>query len=319
LDAKSRVATLAIGTNILLTVIKIAVGLMIGSVSVLAEAVHSAVDLLAALMALFAVRTSARPPDDGHPYGHGKVENVTGTIEALLIFGAAALIVYEAVNRLLHGNELPSVDAGLAVIGLSVVVNFFVSRQLMHVAKKTDSVALAADGAHLTTDVLTSLGVFVGLLAVRLTGLTVLDPLVAMGVAVLILKAAWEVTRHSSADLLDHSLPAEEQARIKQILANHNGGEGNGLLVGYHSLRSRKAGPNRFVDLDLVVHRGTSVAEAHELCDDIEAHLASELGSCTVNVHVEPCDSFCDVCDADGNRRQAEQETNTPCPPGNMP
>ena len=172
-----------------------AVGLMIGSVSVLAEAVHSGVDMVAALMALFAVRTSAVPPDADHPYGHGKVEDVTGTIEAVLIFGAAGLIIYESVNRLMNGVELPTVDAGLAVIGLSVVVNFFVSHRLLAVAKQTESVALEADAYHLTSDVFTSFGVFIGLALVRITGLTVLDPIIALVVAVLILKAAWEVTQ----------------------------------------------------------------------------------------------------------------------------
>ena len=292
MDSKTRVATLAVLTNTFLTVVKLVVGLMIGSVSVLAEAVHSGVDLVAAVMALFAVRTSAVPPDDGHPYGHGKVENVTGTIEALLIFGAAGLIIYESINRLLHGVELPTVDAGLAVIGFSVVVNFFVSRRLLAVAKKTESVALEADAYHLTSDVLTSLGVFAGLLLVRLTGLTLLDPLVALGVAVLILKAAWEVTQRSFVDLLDRRLPDDEQASIRAVLDSHHA-----QLLSYHKLRSRKAGSDRHVDLHLVVHRDLSVAQAHELCDTIEDQLEKRLGSVTVNLHVEPCEGECDVCE----------------------
>ncbi len=284
---------MAIFTNIVLTVVKLAVGLMIGSVSVLAEAVHSGVDLIAAAMALFAVRTSAKPADSDHPYGHGKVENVTGTIEAMLIFGAAALIIYESANRLLYGVELPSVDAGIAVVGLSVIVNFFVSRRLLAVAKKTESVALEADAYHLTSDVLTSLGVAIGLVLVRVTGIKVLDPLIALAVAVLILKAAWEVTQRSFVDLLDRSLPAGEQSTIKEVLARHDA-----RLVGYHNLRSRKAGSDRHVDLHLVVHRELSVSQAHDLCDDIEGSLKDRLGSLTCNVHVEPCpEGDCAVCD----------------------
>ncbi|MHB1005331.1 MAG: cation diffusion facilitator family transporter [Chloroflexota bacterium] len=295
MDEKSKVAALAVFTNIVLTVIKLVVGLMIGSVSVLAEAVHSAVDLLAAVMALFAVRTSARPPDASHPYGHGKVENFTGTIEAVLIFGAAGLIVYEAIEKLFNHTEIASLDAGLAVIGISVVVNFFVSRQLVHVAHETDSVALEADGAHLTTDVVTSLGVFFGLLAVRVTGLTILDPIVALAVAVLICKAAWDVTKHSSLDLFDRSLPEPEQANIKTILDDRT--TSDEIMVGYHDLRSRKAGSDKHVDMHVVVHRTASVAEAHELCDDIEQQLSHEAGVRTVVLHVEPCDSDCAVCD----------------------
>lgn len=304
MDAKQRVAALAIFTNVVLTGIKLVVGLMIGSVSVLAEALHSGVDLLAAVMAFFAVRTSARPPDESHPYGHGKVENVTGTIEALLIFVAAGWIVWEAIQKLLYGVELPSVDAGLVVVGLSVVVNFFVSRELMRVAKRTDSVALEADAAHLTTDVVTSLGVFAGLLGVRFTGLTIIDPIVALLVALLIVKAAWDVTKHSSLDLFDRSLPEEEQASIKSILERHS--NHNGLLVGYHDVRSRKSGSDRHVDLHLVVHRSASVADAHDLCDHIEEHLENEAGMRTVSLHVEPCDPICEVCDVASPLESAE-------------
>ncbi|MDA8219373.1 MAG: cation diffusion facilitator family transporter [Dehalococcoidales bacterium] len=301
MDAKSRVAGLAVTTNILLVILKVAVGLSIGSVSVLAEAVHSAVDLLAALMALVAVRISARPADDSHPYGHGKVENVTGTVEAVLIFGAAVIIVYESINKLIYGVQLESVDAGLVVIGISVAVNFFVSRQLSKVARRTESVALEADAAHLTTDVVTSAGVFLGLLAVRVTGLAILDPLVALGVAILILKAAWEVTQHAFVDLLDRSLPAGEQQVIRDILDRRNG-----EVIGYHNLRSRKAGPDRHIDLHLMMHRQLSVGEAHEVADEIEGEIKKALGaSSTVNLHVEPCEGECEVCDADGNCRPA--------------
>ncbi|MHB1133342.1 MAG: cation diffusion facilitator family transporter [Chloroflexota bacterium] len=292
MDEKSRVATLAVFTNIFLTAIKLVVGVLIGSVSVLAEALHSAVDLVAAGMALFAVRTSAKPADAGHPYGHGKVENVTGTLEALLIFLAAGVIIWEAVQRLLYGVELPTVDAGLVVIGISVVVNFFVSRRLLKVAKETESVALEADAYHLTSDVLTSAGVFIGLLLVRITGLTILDPIIALVVAVMILKAAWEVTQRSFVDLLDRSLPEEELERVRGVLASH-GAE----LVDFHKLRSRKSGSDRHLDLHLVVHRDLSVGEAHALCDRIEADLAQQLGSVTVNLHVEPCVDNCDICD----------------------
>lgn len=292
---KSSVATLAVVTNTILTITKLVVGLLIGSVSVIAEAVHSGVDLIAAVMALVAVRVSGRPPDEGHPYGHGKIENVTGTIEAVLILGAAALIVVESVEKLLYGAELENVDWGLAVIGLSVVVNFFVSRRLLAVAKKTDSVALEADAYHLTTDVLTSVGVFVGLLLVRITGLSFLDPLVALGVAVLIVKTAWDVTKHAFVDLLDRSLPDEEQAVIRKIIERHIGAE-NSVLVDYHSLRSRKAGPYRHIDVHLEVHRGTSVEDAHAMCDHLEEHIEEALRPINVTMHVEPCQTECVVC-----------------------
>ncbi|MHB0871744.1 MAG: cation diffusion facilitator family transporter [Chloroflexota bacterium] len=291
LSSKQGVATLSVASNTLLVVLKLAVGISIGSVSVMSEAVHSGIDLLAAIMAFFAVRTSARPPDEGHHFGHGKVESLSGAAEAMLIFVAAVLIVNEAVQKLLYGVELQTVDLGIAVMGISAAVNTVVSRQLLRVARATGSAALEADGWHLTTDVLTSLGVALGLVAVRLTGRSELDPLIAIGVALFICKAAYDITSKSIRDLLDSSLPKEEQALILRALDTHKKD-----LVGYHRIRSRKVGSERHVDLHLVVRRDATVQESHDLCDHLEDHLQSALGSCSLGIHVEPCHGECGKC-----------------------
>lgn len=288
LDSKTSVAALSVGSNLTLTVAKLTVGLLIGSVSVVAEAIHSGVDLLASIIAYLAVRTSSRPADDRYPYGRGKFENVSGTVEALLIFLAAGLIAYEAIRKLAHGTTLPQADLGVAMMGVSVIANTLVSRQLFRVARKTDSVALEADAYHLTTDIATSLGVFAGLVAVRLTGLAILDPIAALGVAVLIVKAAWDITRRSFVDLLDQSLPEEERGLIASVLEKHSG-----QLCGYHRIRTRKAGPDRHVDLHLVVEAALPVGTAHALCDQLEQDLHEALGPCSVNIHVEPCRRDC--------------------------
>lgn len=293
LNTKTGVAGLSVASNATLVVLKLAVGLYIGSVSVIAEAIHSQMDLLAALIALFAVRASAIPPDEDHPYGHGKVENVSGTVESLLIFVAAGVIVYEAADKLMHGSQLEAVTLGLAVMGLSVVVNLVVSRRLMKVAKATDSVALEADAYHLTTDVVTSVGVFIGLLLVKLTGWAFLDPLVAIGVALIIAKAAWDITRRSFLDLLDRGLPRQDRTAIELVLGRHGG-----RISNYHRVRSRKSGSDRHIDLHLVVDGKIPVAEAHDLCDQLERELREVLGACTLTIHVEPCDSDCGVCAA---------------------
>lgn len=300
-NTKTGVAALSVASNLTLTLLKLAVGLYIGSVSVVAEAIHSGVDLLAAIIAFFAVRSAGRPPDDKHPFGHGKIENVSGTVEAILIFAAAGLIVYEASQKLLHGTELPQVDLGVMVMALSVVVNIVVSRQLFKVAKRTDSVALEADGYHLSTDVLTSLGVLVGLVVVRLTGLAVLDPVVALAVAGIIVKAAWDITRRSFVDLLDRSLPDSERQLVVQVIQAHKD-----QLVGVHRVRTRKAGSERHVDLHLVVNSQASVAEAHALCDHLESDLREALGSCSTSIHVEPCRQECDSCAATCDVRPSE-------------
>jgi cation diffusion facilitator family transporter len=300
-SSKRDVAALSVGSNTTLTVLKLIVGLLTGSVSVLAEAIHSGVDLIAAIIAFFAVRTSARPPDDKYQYGRGKVENVSGTIEAVLIFFAAAVIIYEAVTKILRGGgEPPRVDIGLVAMGISVIVNIAVSKQLFRVAKRTQSPALEADGYHLSTDVWTSLGVFGGLVVVRITGLAILDPIIAIGVACLIIKAAWDITRRSSADLLDRSLPDPERERVAEILFQHNN-----LFADYHEVRTRKAAGHRYVDLHLVVRAEASVSEAHKICDHLEEDLQEALGPCSLTIHVEPCGEDCTECTVvcDKNRR----------------
>jgi cation diffusion facilitator family transporter len=247
------------------------------------------------------VRTSAQPPDEVHHYGHGKVESLAGLVEALLIFLAAILIVNEALQKLLHGGELAAVDLGIAVMAVSAIGNLVVARVVMRVGKETRSLALEADAWHHMTDVYTSLGVAVGLIAVRLTDLAWLDPVVAIGVALFITKAAWDITRTSLSDLLDASLPQEEQAAIHEVLERHRGD-----MVGYHEVRSRRSGADRYVDLHLVMNRNLTVRESHDLCDHLEEDIKQALGPVSLNIHVEPCTSDCGQCEV---ASQFEAET----------
>lgn len=279
----TRAAALSIASNSTLILLKLAIGLAIGSVSVIAEAIHSAVDLAAAVIAFVSVRFAARPADADHHFGHGKAENISGTVEGLLIFLGAGLVTADAARSLWQGPRLAQPDLGIAVMALSVVVNIFVSRYLYRVAKQADSLALEADAAHLHTDVWTSLGVLGGLVLVRLTGLAMIDPLLAFGVAALIAKAAYSITHRSFVGLLDLKLPTEEQLIIEQILREHRG-----RFLDYHRLRSRKSGPQRHIDLHLVFKPNTSVAQAHRLCDELEAHIQAALPQSSVTIHVEP-------------------------------
>lgn len=283
---KVKAARLSILSNASLVVGKVVVGLSINSVSVLAEAIHSTIDLLAAVIAFFSVREASKPADEDHPFGHGKYENVSGVVEALLIFVAAGWIIYEATRRLFDGGVVTNALPGLIVMGLSAGINWFVSAYLMRTAEATDSVALRADAMHLRTDVYSSLGVFGSLLVISLTGIQTLDPIVAMGVALLILKAAWELTRDSLLPLLDVSLPPAEQKTIRNVLARF---EDRYLEV--HTVRSRKSGAERHVDLNLVLPRAAQLSDAHILCDEIEAAMKEALPNSTILIHVEPCDS----------------------------
>ncbi|MGD9936066.1 MAG: cation diffusion facilitator family transporter [Methanoregulaceae archaeon] len=291
---KQRAARLSVASNSVLVMLKLAVGLWLGSVAILSEAVHSGIDLVAAVVAWFAVRASGRPPDPEHQFGHGKYEDLSGLFEGALILVAAGLIIFEAVEKLLSGGDglaFEAIGAGIAVMGLSSVVNWYVSGHLMRVAKATESIALESDAWHLRTDVFTSLGVLVGLVAIRLTGIVALDAVVAIGVAFLICRAAWDLCRRAGASLIDERLPDEEERRIRTIIAEH--GE---HVAEFHALRTRRSGPNRFVDLHLCVARSLTVEEAHGLADRLKSEIRQALPRCSVVIQIEPCDASCDAC-----------------------
>lgn len=281
---KINIARLSIISNTTLIVLKLVIGLLISSISVISEAVHSSIDLIAALIAYFSVRKSAQPPDDSHEFGHGKIEDISGGIEALLIFIAAIFIIYVAVERLYTSSQIETEAPGIAVMAFSAILNFFVSQKLLKVAKETESIALEADGWHLRTDVYTSLGVFLGLLLIAITGLKILDPIFAILVAFFIMKAAYDLTKRSVQDLMDYRLSEEDELKIKSILEEHTS-----QFLEFHELRTRKSGSDKFVDLHLVVSKKLSLDEAHELCHHLEADLKKAFPTMSVVIHVEPC------------------------------
>ena len=294
-STKTSAAGLSILSNSLLVALKVAVGLVMGSVSVLSEGIHSGVDLLAALIAFFSIRAAAKPADKDHQFGHGKIENVSGTVEAVLIFLAATFIIYEAVDKIITRARPELLDLGIGVMAVSAVVNFFISRYLHRVARQTDSVALEADAWHLTTDVYTSVGVVAGLIVVRLTNWFIVDPLIAIGVAVLIIRAAWSITRKSFGGLVDVRLPRREEDIITTSITEHLG-----ELTGFHDLRTRKAGSQRYIDLHLVLPKSVTLEEAHKLCDHLEGDIRNKLSDSMITVHCEPCEQADDgVCPPD--------------------
>jgi len=283
---KTAAATLSVVSNSVLIVMKLA----IGSVSLISEAIHSGVDLAAAVIALFAVRKSRLPADEAHPYGHGKVENISGTVEAALIFVAAVWIIVEAVERLIHHKPLDTPGWGVIVMLISVVMNTVVSRLLFKVGRETDSAALLADAWHLRTDVYTSAGVMAGLGVVWLgnnlfpqADLRWIDPIAAIAVALLIIKTAWSLTITAGRDLLDTRLPDVEEQAIRSIIARF---EPQAQTV--HSLRTRKAGARRFVEFHIQVDKKMTVEQAHGLSHRIAAAIEREYPQTLVNIHVEP-------------------------------
>ncbi len=282
MNKKVAVARLSIISNSLLIVLKLVVGMISGSVSIISEAIHSFMDLLAAIIAFLSVRISDRPADSKHPYGHGKFENISGVVEAVLIFVAAFWIIYEAVQRIIHPEPIDSIWIGVVVMSVSAIVNIIVSRKLYKVARETDSIALEADALHLKTDVYTSLGVAIGLALIWITGYHFLDPVVAFLVALLILKESYHLFRKAYGPLLDVALPEEDIEAIRQVINNNCEGK-----INYHNLRTRKAGNFRYVDFHLNLPRNMTVKEAHDLCDFIEQDVKTLFLETEVTIHVE--------------------------------
>lgn len=280
--AKVRAARLSIYSNTSLVLLKLVAGVLSGSVSVVSEALHSASDLLASWIAYFSVRVSDRPADADHPYGHGKIESVSGLAEALLIFGAAGYIIYEAIRKLIVREPVEHLELGIAVMAISALANVFVARYLFRVAKQTDSLALEADGEHLRTDVVTSAGVMLGLLLARVTGWHVLDPLVAMAVAIIIFQAAWRLSRSAMGPLLDRQLPEEDLEIVRGVLESAVG------VRGYHKLRSRKSGASRHIDAHVMMDDNLSLLDAHALTERIEDEIRDRLPNVEISLHTEP-------------------------------
>jgi cation diffusion facilitator family transporter len=216
---------------------------------------------------------------------------LSGVIEGLLILVAAGLIINEAIHKIIEGVNLEIVEVGIAVMAVSMVVNIIVSRYLRKISVSTDSLALEADSLHLSTDVLTMGGVFLGLIIVRVTGLSILDPIIAIVVALLILKASVDIIRKSFGGLMDVSLPESEQKAIEKCLLEHRDS-----IVEFHRLRTRKSGSQRQIDVHLVISKTASVEGAHAMCDHLEKDIEQILPNTEVNIHVEPCNSTCSQC-----------------------
>jgi cation diffusion facilitator family transporter len=281
MNVKIKTARLSIISNTFLIILKLVVGIISGSVSIISEAIHSSMDLVAAIIAFFSVKVSDTPPDSRHPYGHGKVENISGVIEAILIFAAAIWIIYEALRRLV-GEEivLESIWLGSIVMLISAIVNTIVSRKLYKVARITKSVALEADALHLKTDVYTSAGVAVGLGLILITGMKWLDPVVAISVALIILKESYTLLRRAFSPLLDTAWEDDEIEDLERKL--------NLMKVNYHDLRTRIAGNYRFVDIHVEIPEDESVGNAHNYCDMIEEELTKNYENLSVTIHIEP-------------------------------
>jgi cation diffusion facilitator family transporter len=285
--AKGRAAALSVASNTSLITLKLIAGVATGSVAILTEAVHSSIDLLASIVALISVRKADEPADADHRYGHEKMENLAAAIEGALILFGAAIIIYEAIARLIKPSHVHTLGVGIGVIGASAAVNIVVSRVIARRARETSSVALAGDATHLSADAASSVAVLVGLVLIVITHDSWIDPVVALIVAAWIVFAGVALVRRSSRVLVDQSLPEDDLEEIRSaILAT---GEPRGM-VGYHKLRTREAGSRRYIDVHVQFAAGTTLEEAHETAHVMTDEIRNKLDGADVLIHLEPAD-----------------------------
>lgn len=284
MDIKIKTARLSIFSNIFLIIIKLFAGILSGSVSILSEAIHSGIDLIASAIAYFAVTISSRAPDEKHPYGHGKFENISGVIEGLLIFIAAFWIIFESVNKIIHPSDIKYFEIAASVMFISAIINYFVSKRLYKVAAETDSIALKADALHLRTDVYSSIGVGIGMIVIWITGWHFFDPIFAVIVALFIMREAFELVKDAFSPLLDSQVSEEEYKELKEMIKECTAE----FDVQFNSLRSRKSGSTHIIDFTLMVEPIMTVKESHDICDKIEAKLEKAYLNTDIRIHVEP-------------------------------
>ena len=284
--ARSRAAAISIVSNTLLITLKIVAGVLTGSVAILTEALHSAIDLLASFIAFFSVRRAEEPADASHRYGHEKFENAAAAAEGMLILAGSAVIAYAAIRSLIRGPELENLGIGIIVIGFASIANMAVSSWLFRRARETSSAALEGDAAHLRTDAYTSIGVLVGLGLVAVTGEEWLDPVVALIIAAAIVVTGIRITTGSLRVLVDEALPDDDLEVIRVAIESF----ADRGVVGYHQLRTRQAGARRYVDLHVQFVHGTTLEEAHRIGHQLQDRIADELTGADVLIHLEPED-----------------------------
>ena len=279
----TKYAWLSIAAAIITISLKTVACLLTGSVGILSDALESGVNLVAAVIALAALRVSARPADDQHHFGHGKVEYLSAGAEGVMIFIAAALIMFESVSRLIHPEELDKVGIGLAITLVATAINLGVGLLLIRVGRHQRSLILEADGKHLMTDVWTAVGVVIGVALVALTGWLRLDPIVAIAVAINILYTGGRLIQRAGRGLLDAALPASEQQLVHDALKPFVSDD-----VHFHAITCRESGRDRFVSMHVLVPGTWSVQQSHDLIEEVEAAVITALPHALVDTHVEP-------------------------------
>ncbi len=297
---KRRAILVAAGTSLFLISIKLTVGWLTGTVSVLASAVDSMLDFLVSGFNLIAIISAAKPNDDAYNYGRGKIEGIASTLEGLLIIASALFICYQAFNKFLHPEPAAfPLFWAMAVMAISVLVTLALVTYLRSVQSRTGSLIIEADALHYTTDLLSNAGILIALVLIYFTGWTLLDPLVALGIAGYILFSASKLVHKGTQMLMDRSLENELVEKIRDIASTHSP-----LISGMHELKTRRAGDTHFVEFHLVFDENITLGEAHGVADEIEMRIRKlRSARWVINIHLDPRD------DSTRDRRLAKVRT----------
>ncbi len=283
-ELRARAASMAFGAALLLTAVKLTAAYWSGSIGVLSEGIHSGLDLVSAGVAYYSIREAGKPADLEHPYGHGKIETLSSLLESFLLVLAALFIVFEGISHARHPEPIAHTGFAIATIAFSLFVSYFVFRHNARAGRLTDSSAIQVNALHFLADAITAAGVLAALLAIHFTHALWIDPLIALLIAVYILGVSGSQLKRSIEELTDRRLPLAEVARAHEILESFKP-----RIMEIHDLKTRRSGVHRHFNFHALVCGRLSVAESHEVCDEIEARLEAEFPSSAISIHVEPC------------------------------
>jgi cation diffusion facilitator family transporter len=285
ISTRTGAVKLSLAVVVVLIILKVVVSFVSHSISISAQATDSLLDIFSIGITYVAVKMSIAPADEEHPFGHGKAEGLAALVQAIFVLGAAGFIIYSSIQRIIYNTTIQP-DEGMIVMVVSIIASFSLSRHLRRVAKAAGSTAIDASARNIGADVYSAAGVLLGLLVVRLTGLVILDPIIALIMVGFVLKAGYEVTIRAIHELIDYSLPKEEQDILNELFKVHNT-----QLVDFHALRSRRSGSERFIDLHIVMPRNYTLEKTHAMCDHLEQDIQAQLTNANVIIHAEPCNS----------------------------
>lgn len=282
---KSVASIVSISVAVMLTVVKGIAGFSIGSLALLSSAVDSTLDILSSSINYFAIKKSEEPPDEKHPFGHGKFESLATFLQSLIILVSGGYILYKSYGKFITKGKIDNIDSGLYVMIFSIVSTVALTLYLRYVAKKSDSSILKADAMHYEIDILTNVGILISFFIIKYFGLHVVDPIISAVISLYIIYSAVKLSFEVSKDLLDVELPEAIKSDIIKILDSFDN-----LHIDFHRVRTRKSGSQKFLDLHLTLCRELSISDAHKIADTIERKLKNKIDDLDVTIHIDPCD-----------------------------